>query len=156
MQARPSCAAPQVADGEGPHPVVIFSHGLGGHRGMYSIVCSELASQVRSVVLCRAVLCCAVPECCASMLSVTCSCSSDLFCASLLSWAQGYVVLAVEHADGSASACRLAGSKARALRLADLAWRLSAWRAVRFLTGASLSPATQLLCTYSAVLGRLN
>ena len=46
-------------------PVVIVSHGLGGHRAIHSIICCELASQ-------------------------------------------GYVVLAVEHADGTASASRLA------------------------------------------------
>ena len=54
-----------------PHPVIIFSHGLGGHRALYSIICGELASQ-------------------------------------------GYVVLAVEHADGSSSACKLAGGKVSA------------------------------------------
>lgn len=49
-------------------PCVVFSHGVGGHRAVYSITCSELASQ-------------------------------------------GYVVLAIEHADGTASAARLAGGK---------------------------------------------
>lgn len=49
-------------------PVVIFSHGLGGNRAVYSIICSELASH-------------------------------------------GYVVFALEHADGTASCCKLAGDK---------------------------------------------
>ena len=31
----------------GPHPAVIFSHGLGGCRGTYAVLCSELASQVQ-------------------------------------------------------------------------------------------------------------
>lgn len=52
----------------GGRPAVIFSHGLGGFRSMYSVPCAELASQ-------------------------------------------GYVVLAVEHADGSSSAARVAGAK---------------------------------------------
>lgn len=49
-------------------PVVLFSHGLAGQRSMYSISCSELASQ-------------------------------------------GYLVLALEHADGTASAAQLACGK---------------------------------------------
>jgi hypothetical protein len=52
-------------------PVVLFSHGLAGQRAMYSISCSELASQ-------------------------------------------GYLVLALEHADGTASAAQLAGGKVHA------------------------------------------
>lgn len=48
-------------------PVVVFSHGIGGHRTVNSVICSELASQ-------------------------------------------GYVVYALEHADGTASASRLAGN----------------------------------------------
>lgn len=47
-------------------PVVIFSHGLGGQRGVYSIICAELASH-------------------------------------------GYIVFAIEHADGTASCAKLAG-----------------------------------------------
>jgi hypothetical protein len=50
--------------------VVIFSHGLAGNRVLYSVICSELASQ-------------------------------------------GYVVLAVEHSDGTASCCKVAGGKVR-------------------------------------------
>ena len=49
-------------------PVVVFSHGLGGQRAVYSIICSELASQ-------------------------------------------GFVVLALEHAEGTASCAKLAGGK---------------------------------------------
>lgn len=49
-------------------PVVVFSHGLGGQRCVYSIICSELASQ-------------------------------------------GYVVLALEHADGTSSCAKLAGGQ---------------------------------------------
>jgi len=49
-----------------PLPVVVFSHGLGGSRSLYSLICGELASQ-------------------------------------------GYVVLAIEHADGTACAAKLAG-----------------------------------------------
>ncbi len=52
-----------------PLPVVVFSHGLGGNRYAYSILCSNLA-------------------------------------------AQGYVVYAIEHADGSSSGCKLAGNGA--------------------------------------------
>lgn len=72
--AAPLQGAPLVAGGP-QHPVVVFSHGLGGNRILYSITCSELASQ-------------------------------------------GYVVLALEHADGSASACKLAGGKVGSCRLA--------------------------------------
>lgn len=72
--AAPLQGAPLVAGGP-QHPVVVFSHGLGGNRMLYSITCSELASQ-------------------------------------------GYVVLALEHADGSASACKLAGGKVGSCRLA--------------------------------------
>ncbi|GAB4817857.1 hypothetical protein N2152v2_004903 [Parachlorella kessleri] len=57
------------------HPVVVFSHGLAGNRSMYSIICSELASQ-------------------------------------------GYVVMALEHSDGSASACKVAGDKG---------WQMYGW-----------------------------
>lgn len=53
--------APLAADAADQLPLVVFSHGLGGHRFLYSAICAELASQ-------------------------------------------GYCVLAVEHADGSASA----------------------------------------------------
>lgn len=35
-----------MAAGGGSHPVVIFSHGLGGCRNTYSVFCAELASQV--------------------------------------------------------------------------------------------------------------
>lgn len=49
-------------------PVVIFSHGLGGQRGVYSIICAELASH-------------------------------------------GYIVFAIEHADGTASCAKLAGGQ---------------------------------------------
>lgn len=48
------------------YPVIIFSHGVGGTRGTYSVLCAELASQ-------------------------------------------GYVVLAVEHTDGTASSVHCAG-----------------------------------------------
>jgi platelet-activating factor acetylhydrolase len=65
---RPALQAPPLAATGTPLPVVVFSHGLGGHRAVYSIICGELASQ-------------------------------------------GYVVLAVEHADGTASAARLAGGR---------------------------------------------
>eukprot|EP00208_Stichococcus_sp_RCC1054_P001407 CAMPEP_0206139326 /NCGR_PEP_ID=MMETSP1473-20131121/5532_1 /ASSEMBLY_ACC=CAM_ASM_001109 /TAXON_ID=1461547 /ORGANISM="Stichococcus sp, Strain RCC1054" /LENGTH=591 /DNA_ID=CAMNT_0053533067 /DNA_START=242 /DNA_END=2017 /DNA_ORIENTATION=- len=51
---------------QGRYPVLVFSHGLGGTRGTYSVLCAELASQ-------------------------------------------GHVVMAVEHADGTASAVHLAG-----------------------------------------------
>lgn len=37
-----------MAAGGGPHPVVLFSHGLGGCRNTYSVFCAELASQVGS------------------------------------------------------------------------------------------------------------
>ena len=50
------------------YPVVVFSHGLAGNKTMYSILCSELASQ-------------------------------------------GYVVLALEHADGTASVAKIAGKR---------------------------------------------
>ena len=39
-----------MAAGGGPHPVVIFSHGLGGCRNTYSVFCAELASQVDQAV----------------------------------------------------------------------------------------------------------
>jgi hypothetical protein len=58
------------AGGSSGFPVVLFSHGLGGHRSLYSMLCAELASQ-------------------------------------------GYVVFAAEHADGTASTCRLAGGQVR-------------------------------------------
>jgi predicted dienelactone hydrolase len=35
-----------VDDSDPKYPVVIFSHGLGGCRSTYSILCAELASQV--------------------------------------------------------------------------------------------------------------
>jgi Platelet-activating factor acetylhydrolase, isoform II len=35
-------------DSDATYPVVVFSHGLGGSRSTYSILCSELASQVRN------------------------------------------------------------------------------------------------------------
>ena len=35
-------------DSEPTYPVVVFSHGLGGSRSTYSILCAELASQVSS------------------------------------------------------------------------------------------------------------
>mgnify|MGYP003305112772 CR=1 FL=1 len=47
-------------------PVVVFSHGVAGNRSLYSLICTELASQ-------------------------------------------GYVVLALEHADGTASVAKVAG-----------------------------------------------
>ena len=49
-------------------PVVVFSHGLGGWRNNYAIICSQLASQ-------------------------------------------GYVVLSLEHADGTATGARLAAGR---------------------------------------------
>ncbi|KAI8114257.1 hypothetical protein M9434_002383 [Picochlorum sp. BPE23] len=48
-------------------PLVVFSHGLAGHRSMYAIICAELASH-------------------------------------------GYLVFAIEHTDGTASAAKLPGS----------------------------------------------
>lgn len=39
--------------GDGPHPVVVFSHGLGGSRGTYSVLCAELASQVPHCIALR-------------------------------------------------------------------------------------------------------
>ena len=33
-------------DSDQQYPVVIFSHGLGGCRSTYSVLCAELASQV--------------------------------------------------------------------------------------------------------------
>lgn len=48
-------------------PLIVFSHGLAGHRSMYAIICAELASH-------------------------------------------GYMVFALEHADGTASAAKLPGS----------------------------------------------
>ncbi|KAI7836449.1 hypothetical protein COHA_009666 [Chlorella ohadii] len=62
--------APLAPDAPQQLPLVVFSHGLGGNRFLYSIICSELASQ-------------------------------------------GYLVLAVEHNDGSASAVRLPGGEWR-------------------------------------------
>jgi predicted dienelactone hydrolase len=35
-----------VDDSDPKYPVVVFSHGLGGCRSTYSILCAELASQV--------------------------------------------------------------------------------------------------------------
>lgn len=61
----PGGALAPAADPSG-RPVVVFSHGLGGFRSMYTLPCAELASQ-------------------------------------------GYVVLALEHLDGSSSAARAPG-----------------------------------------------
>ncbi|EFN56866.1 expressed protein [Chlorella variabilis] len=61
-----SPGAPLAPDAPSQLPLIIFSHGLGGNRFLYTIICSELASQ-------------------------------------------GYVVLAVEHADGTACVARLPG-----------------------------------------------
>ncbi|KAL4443328.1 hypothetical protein ABPG75_011065 [Micractinium tetrahymenae] len=60
--------APLAAGAPDQLPLVVFSHGLGGHRFLYSAICAELASQ-------------------------------------------GYCVLAVEHADGSASAALKPGGE---------------------------------------------
>lgn len=60
--------APLAPDAPDQLPLVVFSHGLGGHRFLYSAICAELASQ-------------------------------------------GYCVLAVEHADGSASAALRPGGE---------------------------------------------
>lgn len=43
---RPWLQEAVVDDSDAQYPVIIFSHGLGGCRSTYCVLCSELASQV--------------------------------------------------------------------------------------------------------------
>lgn len=45
----PCFPAAPLAPGESKRPLVIFSHGLGGNRGVYSVLAAEMASYVSAV-----------------------------------------------------------------------------------------------------------
>lgn len=86
--------------------MVIFSHGIGGIRSAYSGICTELSSAVGAPHLC-------MPAHLIRMASGPAS-QWPLFLRDQRvteddSSHQGFVVLAVEHADGTAATVALAG-----------------------------------------------